>query len=140
MSKDTSELLKYTAASGAALAVDVGLLALLVSQVGLPYLIASAISFIVGGVFLYLVCVTLVFRYRRVPNPTFELPLFIGLGLVGLTVNCLVMYVAVSQLQIDYLAAKGVAAGVTFGVNFGLRRLVMFSRTPRPSQPLALAD
>lgn len=135
-----TELVKYTAASGAALAVDVGLLALLVSGAGVPYLLASAISFAAGGVFLYFFCIKLVFRYRRVPNPALELPLFVVLGLVGLAVNCLAMYVSVTQLQVGYLEAKGVSAVCTFGINFALRRLVMFSRSTRPARPLALAD
>lgn len=140
MRTTTAELLKYTAASGVALAVDVGVLALLVSGAGISYLPASAISFVAGGVFLYFFCVKLVFRYRRIPNPALELPLFIGLGLVGLAVNCVVMYIAVSQFHGSYLAAKGASAACTFSVNFVLRRFVMFSRVARPGRPLALAE
>jgi putative flippase GtrA len=136
----TLEFVKYTAASGAALAVDFGLLSVLVSRVGVPYLPASAISFVAGGVFLYWICVKLVFRFRRVPNPTLELPLFMALGLVGLAVNSLVMFVAVDQIHWGYLLAKAAAATCTFGVNFVMRRFAMFSRIAGATHPLALAD
>jgi putative flippase GtrA len=134
------DLLRYAVASAAALAVDVGLLTLLVSHARLPYLPASALSFTAGAVLLYLVCVKFVFRYRRVPTPVLELPLFVALGLVGLAVNCLVMYLGVSQLHENYLLAKALAATFTFGTNFALRRVGMFSRAARPHSPLALAD
>jgi putative flippase GtrA len=137
---NTFEFIKYTAASGAALAVDFGLLSVLVSGAGVAYLPASAISFVAGGVFLYFFCVKVVFRYRRVPNPALELPLFVALGLVGLALNSLVMLVAVNQLHGGYLEAKAAAAVCTFSVNFVLRRFVMFSRIARPARPLALAD
>jgi len=140
MRATTSELLRYTVASGAALAVDTGLLVFLVSYAEVPYLAASAFSFVVGGVLLYFICVKLVFRHRSVSNPALELPLFVALGLVGLAVNCLVMYVAVNQLEGSYLAAKCVAACCTFSVNFVLRRTAMFSRHARTARSMALAD
>ncbi len=136
----TSEFLKYLAASGAALAVDMGLLALLASRAGVPYLLASAISFVAGGVFLYFICVKLVFRYRRIANPALELPAFVALGLVGLAVNTLVMYGVVDRLHDGYLQGKVAAAVFTFATNFVLRRLSMFSPLARPRRPFALAD
>src|SRR5256885_4971394 len=44
------------------LAVDIGLLTVLASGAGWRYLPAAILSFIVGGVFLYSVCVVFVFR------------------------------------------------------------------------------
>lgn len=136
----TWEFFKYALASGAALLVDVSLLAGLVSGAGWPYLPASAISFVAGGLALYLLSITVVFRFRRVPNPALELPLFVVLGLAGLAVNCLIMFVAVGTLHVGYLAAKGGAAVCTFSVNFLLRRNAMFTRLPRSGGPYLLAD
>lgn len=116
------------------------LLAFLASRAGVPYLLASAISFVAGGVFLYFVCVKLVFRYRRIANPALELPVFVALGLVGLAVNTLVIYVVVNWLHGGYLQGKVAAAVFTFGTNFVLRRVSMFSRLARPGRPFALAD
>ena len=134
------EFCKYAAASGAALLVDASVLAALVSGAGWPYLIAAAISFISGGVFLYAVSVKVVFRFRRILNPAFELPLFIALGLVGLAVNCLIMFIAVSACHVNYLIAKGAAAVCTFSLSYVLRRNAMFSRVVRPQPPYVLAD
>lgn len=134
------EFLRYGAASGAALLVDASVLAGLVSGLGWPYLLASAVSFIAGGVFLYVLSVKVVFRFRRVQNPAFELPLFIALGLVGLAVNCLIIFIAVDACHMNYLIGKGAAAVCTFSVNYLLRRNAMFSRSLQTPSPYALAD
>lgn len=138
--REMSELYKYAAASGAALLVDGGVLAALVSGAGLPYMMAAAISFVTGGAFLYVLSVKVVFRVRRVQNPALELPLFVALGLVGLAVNCVVMLFAISTCHMNYLIAKGAAAVCTFSVNYLLRRNAMFPRFGRAHSPYVLAD
>lgn len=122
------ELLSYAAASAAALAVDVSVLALLVSQAGWGYLPAACVSFTVGGVFLYFISIRFVFRFRRITHRALELPLFVALGLAGLVVNAAVMFVAIESAHLHYLLAKGAAAGCTFATNFVLRRRLMFAR------------
>jgi len=124
----TPELLLYGAASAAALLVDAGLLTALVERAGWQYLTAAVVSFAAGGVFLYFVSVTWVFRFRRIGNPALELPLFVGLGLAGLVVNIAVMFVAVETAHVHFLVAKAAAAACTFTTNFLLRRNLMFSR------------
>ncbi len=126
------ELGSYGLASAAALVLDVGLLTLLVKVAGWQYLIAGVVSFIAGGVLLYALSVRFVFqpRSRRVTNGALELSAFIGLGTAGLLVNTLVMYIAVAGLGLQLLHAKACAAVCTFGVNFILRRQLLFARSP----------
>ena len=123
------EMGSYGAASVAALATDMGLLALLVSQLHVHYLVAATLSFIAGGAVLYLLSVTLVFRFRRVANRAAELSAFIGLGIAGLIVNTAVIYVAVDRAHLHFMVGKLLASGCTFGANFLLRRHFLF--TPR---------
>jgi len=122
------EFIRYFAAAAASLAVDVGVLTLLVSCLGWQYLPAAVTSFFAGGVFLYFLSTSFVFQFRRIPNAAVELPVFIGLGLAGLLVNTIVIYVAVEMAHVHYLIAKGGAACCTFATNFVLRRNIMFSR------------
>src|SRR5689334_256514 len=110
----TREFLRYTLASAAALAVDAGLLAALVTFCGWHYVPASIISFVAGGVVAYALCVRFVFPYRRIKTPVLELPYFLLLGLIGLAINSATIYVAVDQLGVHFLVAKIAAAGFTF--------------------------
>jgi putative flippase GtrA len=123
------EVGSYGAASFVALATDMGLLVLLTSYAHVHYLVAAALSFIAGGAMLYLLSVTLVFRFRRVRNRAVELSAFVALGIAGLIVNTAVIYVAVERAHLHLLVGKLLASGCTFGVNFLLRRHFLF--TPR---------
>ena len=130
--RSLEELFAYGIAAVAALAMDVGVLLLLVKQAGWPYLLAATASFIAGGVFLYFVSITFVFRVRRISNPALELSAFVALGIAGLVINLVVISVGVEFLHANYLIAKGAASCCTFGANFLLRRHLMFSPA-RPS-------
>jgi putative flippase GtrA len=119
----------YVGASAAALAVDLTLLALLVSGFGVPYLAAAFISFSAGTVVVYWLSIRHVFDYRRLEDWRGEFAVFAALGLVGLVVNLTAMYSLVDGLGLHYLVAKVGAAGFTFIANFLLRRWMLF--TPR---------
>jgi putative flippase GtrA len=116
-------------ASLVGLGTDLGLLALLVSVTHLHYLVAATISFICGGALVYVLSVTLVFRFRRIDHRALELFYFIALGVAGLIVNGAVIYLAVAIANLHVLVGKLLAAGCTFCTNFLLRRYFLFSPT-----------
>lgn len=128
MQLPSRELVTYGCASIAALLVDIGVLTLLVSIAHLTYIVAATISFVAGGLFLYVVTVRYVFGFRRISNRAVELPMFMALGLAGLAINTAVIYVLVEGFRLHYLLAKCAAAGCTFFANFALRKTLMFSR------------
>ena len=121
------QFIRYALVSALALTIDVALLSVLVTFAGWHYLIASALSFVAGGVVAYLLCVRFVFEFRRIENTTLELPYFVLLGLIGLVVNSLTMYTAVDRLGLHFLLAKLAASCCTVAVNFLLRRHFLFS-------------
>lgn len=122
----------YGAASVVALLTDMGLLAVLVSKAHVHYLVAATISFVCGGVLLYVLSVTLVFRFRRIEHRGIELSWFVALGAVGLLVNAGVIYVAVAVGGLHFMVGKLLAAGCTFCTNFLLRRHFLFSPVAPP--------
>lgn len=121
----------YVAASAAAFLLDIGLLAVQVSLLGVPYLAAAAVAFLAGTVFVYWASVRHIFEYRRLEDARLEFSFFLAVGVVGLAVNLAAMYAVVDGMGLHYLFAKMCAASLTFGVNFGLRRLFLFSRWGR---------
>lgn len=127
------EISSYVTASAIAFAIDFCLLAALVSFAGVPYLAAAAISFAAGTVFVYWASVTRIFDFRRIGNPPREFGIFLAIGAVGLALNLGVMHVAVERVGLHYLAAKIVAASLTFGCNYALRRAVLFTQYNRTS-------
>jgi putative flippase GtrA len=125
----SSEVVRYGMISVVALAVDMALLALLTQILHVHYLLAATCSFLAGGVVAYLLCVRFVFRYHRLQVRFMEAVAFVALGVAGLGVNTVVMAVLVGRGGLPVLSGKAVAACATFGVNFLLRKLALF--TPR---------
>jgi putative flippase GtrA len=120
-----AELLRYLAASGAALAVDTA--ALLASANFVHYLWAATLGFLLGAVASYLLSVRWVFRHRRLAAfPKTEFAAFAAVGIAGLGLNNLAIYAAVEYAGFGLLAAKAVAAMLTFSFNFGLRKWGLF--------------
>ena len=78
------ELIPYFGASAVGLAIDVSLLWLQVSVIGVPYLAAAAISFLTGTVLVYWASIRHIFGFRRLASARNEFVLFVAVGLVGL--------------------------------------------------------
>jgi len=125
------DLIAYGLASGAALALDYGLLLLCQKTLGLPYLVAAAIGFCGGLALVYGLSVTLVFRDRRSVRPASEFSVFCAIGLAGLLLTEALMLFFVGHLGFDPAFAKIPTAGVVFLFNFTARRALLFS-APAP--------
>jgi putative flippase GtrA len=124
------EALGYTIASAIALAVDFAVLWLLVQHLNWGYLPAATTSFLFGAVVAYTLSVRLAFKEHRLKDVRAEFAGFVALGVVGLSLNAAIMFVAVQYLGLNYLVAKCIAAGVTFVCNFVSRRQLLFVRRP----------
>ncbi|HEX3837014.1 MAG TPA: GtrA family protein [Steroidobacteraceae bacterium] len=120
------EAAKYAAASAVALLADAGLLLALTRYAGWHYLVAAAVSFVVGATIAYTLSVKFVFSAHRLHNRELEFASFILIGLVGWAINLLVLFIAHGKLGIDLVLAKGLAASCTFLTNFALRRQLLF--------------
>jgi putative flippase GtrA len=121
------EFALYFAAAATGLVVDASLLVVLVQWLALPPLFAATLSFLAGSFAVYAVSVRFAFEHRRVRNSRFEFVVFALLGLGGLCVTLLVMWVGVDLLKIDYRLAKAAAAGASFVTNFAARKIILFT-------------
>jgi len=116
------QLYRYALVSSVALAVDVGLLYLLTEKVGLNYLVSASLAFLCGLTVNYLLSLGFVFSASRL-NRRREFLLFSLIGLLGLVLNDLIIYLLV-MVQVWYMTAKLAAAVAVFFFNFFLRRLL----------------
>jgi len=120
------EAVKYAAASAVAFVVDYGLLLLLTRIGHLYYLLAATLSFLAGASVAYVLSVRFVFSAHRLHDRKLEFTSFVLLGLVGVAINLLVLYVTTGRLGVDVMYAKPLAACFTCAVNFALRRQLLF--------------
>jgi putative flippase GtrA len=134
MNRIVREATGYAGASALALVVDFLLLGLQVSVLGVPYLLAAAVSFSAGTVIVYWASIRHIFKHRSLADWRHEFAIFAALGMAGLAVNLVAMYAFVDGIGLHYLLAKVGASGFTFMTNFLLRRWLLFTpRTPRPT-------
>ena len=120
----------YLAASVIALAVDMGSFSALMRLVGVSWFWASASGFVMGAVVAYLLSIHWVFATRRLKTaPQTELAIFIGIGLAGICLTQILLWIGIEWLHALPELVKLAAAGVTFMFNYTVRKTVLFSDT-----------
>jgi putative flippase GtrA len=117
---------RYTIVGGAAFAADFGTLFLLTHFGGIHYLVSAAVAFLIGLVVNYAISAAWVFAHRTVQNRTLEFGIFAAIGVVGLGLNELGMWVLSGHWGIHYLWAKIITAALVYVWNFGARKVALF--------------
>lgn len=125
-SEGLHEFVRYFVASLIALFVDAGLLVLLTSGAGVPYLWSGAIAFLAGLATVYILSVRWVFIKRALNDMKVEAIIFAVIGVVGLGINELVLYGLTGVLGFHYGLAKAASVGLVFFWNFGARKYLLF--------------
>lgn len=116
------DILKYGFVSVFALVVDVSLLYLLVEYIHMYYIFAATVAFCFGLITNYTLGKMFVFRNSKLA-PLHEFIWYASIGIIGLILNDLIIYLLV-WMQVWYLYAKAVSVAVVFFFNFfGRRRL-----------------
>ena len=121
-----AKLLRYGFSSGVALLVDVGLMLALVHWLGVHYLLAAAIGFSTGCLVTWLLSISIVFDDHSGRAAHRNLAYFVIVGVLGLALNHIILYIGVELLQLALLFAKGLSALVVFWFNFFLRGAFVF--------------
>jgi putative flippase GtrA len=122
------EFRRYAVAAGLASCVDVGVLVVLTSSLGVYSLHAAAIAFGAGLLTSYLLSITWVFQARTWQQPWVEVGLFMLIGGIGLLGCGVCMWVLTEYAHLHYLCAKMGSALVVFGWNFVAKKWLVFRR------------
>lgn len=119
----------YGMASAVALLADWGVL-LALTRMGLNYLPASAVGFLLGMAVAYVLSVAFVFRVRPILDRRREFVGFLAVGLAGLLLTQGLMAFWVEALGLAPGLAKAPTAGIVFLFNFSVRRALLFRGPP----------
>ena len=123
------QIFRYFFAGGIAFVIDFLLLYFLTDVLHLHYLLSSVISFSVGLVITYLLSIFWIFDQRRFDNRTHEILIFVIIGIVGLGLTTLCMYLFTDTLKLHYLLSKIITVVLVSFVNFVLKKTILFSKT-----------
>jgi putative flippase GtrA len=125
--KTSMQLLRYAFVGGLAFLVDFGTLFILTEYVHVHYLVSAAIAFIFGLTVNYILSVKWVFNIRTVGNRWLEFLLFALIGLVGLGLNELFLWIITEILAIYYLISKIITTIIVYFWNFFDRKYLLFN-------------
>ena len=110
------------------LLVDVGVLVVLTSSLGVYYLHAAALAFSAGLLTSYGLSIAWVFQARTWQHPWVEFGLFTLIGGLGLLWCSVCMWVLTEYAHLHYLYSKLGAALVVFLWNFVAKKWLLFHR------------
>ena len=120
------QLWRYGIVGGIAFVLDYGCLFVLTEYCGIHYLYSAAIAFLVGLATNYILSKIWVFKDNRIGNKFIEFLLFAVIGVVGLGLNELLIYIFAHCLSFHYMVGKIVSTIVVFFWNFLARKYLLF--------------
>ncbi len=118
--------MRATMASGFAFSVDFGILTFLVEVVHLHYLVSAAAGFVVGTTITYLLSIFWIFPRRKLANQQIEYGLYVGIGVVGIGLNLLLMWILTDLIGLFYMLSRIIAGSTVFFWNFLSRKHLLF--------------
>lgn len=120
--------MRYAFVGGFAFLVDFGTLFVLTEYVHIHYLVSAAIAFLFGLITNYVLSVKWVFNSRTMGNRWLEFLWFALIGLAGLGLNELLLWVITEILAIYYLISKIITTIIVYFWNFFARKYVLFTK------------
>ena len=121
------QLFRYTLVGGVAFMVDFATLYLLTEYASLHYLLSATVGFLLGLVTNYILSLLWIFRKRRLQSRSLEFAIYGWIGVIGMGLNALIMWLFTEHLAFHYLGSKIVAAAVVFFWNFFARKFALFN-------------
>lgn len=122
------QLIRYTFVGGTAFIVDFGVLLLLTEKLKMHYLISAGVSFLFGLLINYLLSINWVFSGRKLDQRWLEFLIFLSIGLIGLALNELFIWVLTDLLLIYYIVSKIITTAIVCFWNFFARKIVLFNK------------
>ena len=123
------QFLRYLVTGGLAFVVDFGLFALCLYVFDWHYLLANLVGLVAGLVLTYTMSIVWVFtacERALEKRKVMEFSLFALVGIAGVGINQLLMFLMVGVFDWNEMVSKMVAAVLVLMWNFGARKLMLF--------------
>ena len=121
------QLFRYVIVGGFSFLIDYGLLYFLTEYANFYYILSASISFIVGLIVNYILSTKWIFRKSRLKNTVLESIIYGIIGILGLILNNILLYIFTDFFQIYYMISKLITAVLVMGWNFVGRRIILFN-------------
>jgi len=122
------QIFRYTFVGGIAFIVDFSLLYLLTDLFKIHYLVSAGISFIFGLLVNYLLSILWVFNSRKIKNVMNEFIFFSLIGLFGLGITEVLLWILTDLFVFYYLYSKIITTIIVYFWNFFARKYLLFNK------------
>lgn len=120
------QMLRNLVAGTAATSVDYVLLIVLTEAAGLHYVLSAGIAYAAATLVRYLLSIKWVFARRRIENRPMEIAVFAAIGIAGLGLNVVLVWLFTDGAGLHYVASKAITMVMLFFWNFFVRKLILF--------------
>jgi len=121
------QFIKYFFASGIALFIDVSVLFILTEYFKLYYILSATISFLLGILITYILSKFYIFNKTKINNRINEFAVFLIIGVIGLILNNIFLYILTEYCKIYYMLSKFFVIIITYLWNYFARKKFIFS-------------
>lgn len=121
------QLIRYTFVGGFAFVIDFGTLFILTNYLNIYYLLSAAIAFLIGLTINYSLSIRWVFVKRNIRNRKAEFLLFMFIGIIGLALNELFIWIFTDVALMHYLISKIFTTIIVYLWNFFARKFMLFN-------------
>ena len=108
--------------------IDFLILIILVEKFHIYYVIGGIAGFITGTTVLYFFSIFWIFNTRRIENIYLEYTYFIILGIIGGSLNILLLWLFTDKFNVYYMFSRMIAACIVFLFNFLSRKILLFTK------------
>ncbi len=125
--KTAIQFFRYIFVGGFATVIDMGSLFILAQILGIYYLIAAALAFVLGLITNYSLSIFWVFESTK--NIKKEFTLFAIIGIGGLIWTEIILWALVDKINLPIMLSKAVAVILVLIWNFGMRKKFVFKNS-----------
>ena len=120
------QLLRYTFVGAIAFIADLSLLFIFTEYLRVYYLVSAAAAFLLGMAVNYTLSIFWVFNKRIFSSRHFEFAIFALIGIVGLSLNEIIIWFFTEHIHFYYLFSKIISAVFVYLWNFFARKFMLF--------------
>jgi putative flippase GtrA len=124
------QLFRYLFVGGAAFVLDMGVLLGLTEIFDIHYLVSAAVAFMFGLTANFIMSTYWIFQTSTVSSRSLEFAIFGAVGIVGLGLNELSMWIFTDLLLFYYALSKVFSTVFVFLWNFIIRKLLLYRQPP----------
>ena len=122
------QLFRYTFVGGIAFLIDFSTLYILTEIFNIYYLLSAALAFLLGLAVNYILSILWVFKFRVIKSRYVEFIIFGIIGIVGLSLNELIIWTFTEYVEFHYMASKIVSTVIVYLWNFFARKYILYNK------------